>query len=84
MNSHEIDPTQFIPLEEEISFRREKHAILTDPPMVSGIEATWLTQNDLVLGIEHNGEARAYPVIQIAYHHIINDTMGGDSYLVTF
>ena len=40
--------------------------------------------NDLVLGIESDGEARAYPVSMIFYHHIVNDTIGGRPILITY
>lgn len=41
-------------------------------------------KNRLVVGVEHNGEARAYPVQFIGYHHQVQDTVGGEPVLVTF
>ena len=38
----------------------------------------------LVVGVEVNGEARAYPVHYIGYHHQVRDTVGGRPVLVTF
>ena len=38
----------------------------------------------LVVGIELNGDARAYPVQFIGYHHQVQDTVGGRPVLVTF
>lgn len=38
----------------------------------------------LVVGVELNGEARAYPVHYIGYHHQVRDTVGGRPVLVTF
>jgi hypothetical protein len=40
-------------------------------------EAGIVAGSDLVMGIEVNGEAVAYPVRQMAYHHIVNDVVGG-------
>jgi len=41
-------------------------------------------QNRLVVGIEINGDARAYPVQFIGYHHQVRDSAGGTPVLVTF
>ena len=38
----------------------------------------------LVVGVEVSGEARAYPVHYIGYHHQVRDTVGGRPVLVTF
>ncbi|MEI6409540.1 MAG: DUF3179 domain-containing (seleno)protein [Bacteroidota bacterium] len=38
----------------------------------------------LVLGVEHNGEARAYPIQFLGYHHQVQDTVGGLPVLVTY
>ena len=37
-----------------------------------------------VIGIVHNGEAKAYPLRLMNYHEIINDTAGGDPVVVTW
>jgi hypothetical protein len=31
-----------------------------------------------------NGEARAYPLFMMTFHHVSDDVLGGESYLVTF
>lgn len=41
-------------------------------------------KNRLVVGVEINGESRAYPVQFIGYHHQVQDTVGGEPILVTF
>ena len=41
-------------------------------------------QNRLVVGIEINGDARAYPVQFIGYHHQVRDSAGGTPVLVSF
>ncbi len=38
----------------------------------------------LVVGIEVNGEARAYPLRFIGYHHHVRDVVGGQPVLVTY
>ena len=59
-------------------------APLNNPNVVSAAEATWLKDDNIVLGAVQNGEARAYPVGMMTYHHISNDVLGGEPYLVTF
>lgn len=38
----------------------------------------------LVIGVAHNGEAKAYPVRYILYHHQVRDTVGGKPVMVTY
>ncbi|HEX2899710.1 MAG TPA: DUF3179 domain-containing (seleno)protein, partial [Bacteroidia bacterium] len=38
----------------------------------------------LVLGIEYQGEARAYPIQLIAYHHQVVDTIAGKPLMITY
>jgi hypothetical protein len=40
--------------------------------------------NRLVLGVSINGEAKAYPIQFLGYHHHIQDTVGGKSIMVTY
>jgi glucan phosphoethanolaminetransferase (alkaline phosphatase superfamily) len=39
---------------------------------------------DFVLAVRVNGASRAYPIRQIAYHHIVNDTVGGVPLVATY
>ena len=57
---------------------------LDDPVVVSAAEATWLESETLILGAVQNGEARAYPLSMMRFHHVANDVLGGEPYLVTF
>ncbi len=57
---------------------------LTDPEFVTAGEATFLDDTDIVLGLSHREEHRAYPLRQIAFHHIVNDAVGGTPYLITY
>lgn len=40
--------------------------------------------NSLVIAVERNGDARAYPIELIGYHHQVLDTIGGEPVLVTY
>jgi hypothetical protein len=47
-------------------------------------EAGWVADGDMVLAVERDGEAAAYPVRQVAYHHIVQDVVGGVPVAVTY
>ncbi len=40
--------------------------------------------NRLVIGVENNGEAKAYPIRFLGYHHQVQDTVGGKPLLITY
>ena len=48
-----------------------------DAPTFQPAAQTTLEPTDKLLTIAINGAARAYPVRALAYHHIVNDTLGG-------
>ncbi|MBW8012082.1 MAG: DUF3179 domain-containing protein [Chloroflexi bacterium] len=58
--------------------------VLDNPTMIAAAQATWLDADEIVLGVEQNDEAQAFPISQMAYHHIANTTVGGEPYLVTY
>ena len=57
---------------------------LDDPSFLTAAEADYLGDEELVLGVEWGGEVRAYPVRMLRYHHVVNDTVGGEPLLVTY
>ena len=58
--------------------------VLDNPAVVPGSSADWLSPDELVLGVVVGDQARAYPISQMAYHHIANDQIDGEPYLVTY
>jgi len=46
--------------------------------------ARWLAPKEPVIALEHNGEARAYPLQILIYHEIVNDRIAGTPVTVTF
>lgn len=46
--------------------------------------AGWLADRDLVLVVEHEGAARAYPFRILVWHEIVNDQLAGLPLAVTF
>ncbi len=47
-------------------------------------ETGFVDDADRVIAIEINGDAVAYPVRQIAYHHVVADTVGGVPLVATY
>ncbi len=48
-----------------------------NPDVSSAEEATWLKDEDIVFGIQVNGEYRAYPRRIMEVREMVNDTLGG-------
>jgi len=40
--------------------------------------------SEMVMAVSFNGDARAYPVFEMAYHHVLNDVVGGVPIAVTY
>jgi hypothetical protein len=45
---------------------------------------TKLDSGEMVLALDFNHDQRAYPVSEMAYHHIVNDVVGGVPVVVTY
>ena len=43
-----------------------------------------IDSSKLVIGVTINGQAKAYPIEIIAYHHQVQDTIGGEPIMVTY
>ncbi len=46
--------------------------------------AAWLTPKEPVLGLDINGDARAYPLQILMWHEIVNDAVGSTRVVVTY
>jgi hypothetical protein len=46
--------------------------------------ATWVGRDTEVLGIEIEGDVRAYPLRMLEYHQIVNDVVGGVPVAITY
>ncbi len=57
---------------------------LTGPTIIPAAQLTELGDDEEVLGLTLNGVSRAYPARFIAWHHIVNDTLGGKPVTVTY
>jgi hypothetical protein len=54
------------------------------PKFVSPEDAEFLRDWDRVLGVFHNGVARAYPIKIMEKHEVVNDVFAGESITVTY
>ncbi|MDA0206842.1 MAG: DUF3179 domain-containing protein [Acidobacteria bacterium] len=52
---------------------------LRSPKMISADEASYLKDDNIVFGLEVNGDARAYPKRILAWHEMFVDVVGGVS-----
>lgn len=57
---------------------------LANPEFISASSASYLSDNDLVLGYGNGTEARAYPHSILDWHEIINDDANGQSFAVIY
>lgn len=57
---------------------------LLKPKFVKAGEATFLRDDDIVLGFAHGNEARAYPIRILNWHELVNDTVAGQNILVSY
>ncbi len=57
-----------------------------DNPQFLGAEEAWdfYDPDELVIGVEFNGDARAYSIPHLSSHEIVNDTVGGVKIAVTW
>lgn len=57
---------------------------LDDPEFVTAEQALFIGPLDLVLGVSLYGESKAYPISMMWFHHVANDTIGGEPIAVTY
>jgi hypothetical protein len=57
---------------------------LDDPPFVSADKANFLRSDDRVIGIEVQGQARAYPIKIMTFHEIVNQCIGDTQTILTY
>ena len=43
-----------------------------------------IESDDMVLAVRQGNEARAYPIREMAYHHLVNDALAGSPIVVTY
>ncbi len=68
------------------NFRFEADKMFYQPgyKTFAGFSANQIDSNNLIIGIDINGQSRAYPIQLIGYHHQVRDTVGGKPVMVTY
>lgn len=56
---------------------------IADPQFVAQAESK-LDPKEMILAVRFGSDARAYPISQMAYHHVLNDVVGGVPIAVTY
>jgi thiol:disulfide interchange protein len=79
----------FIPLFAATWFARQNHFEWMFNPLPNAAyartsEASFVDDKDVVLAVRLNGEAAAYPIRLMAYHHVVEDTVGGTPIVATY
>ena len=55
-----------------------------DPKFVKVSESEFMSDSDIVIGLNINGETKAYPLFVMVWHEIVNDKVGGVPVSVTY
>lgn len=55
-----------------------------DHPAFSTVQETKLDGQEMVMAVNVGGQARAYPIRSVSYHHIVNDEIGGVAIVATY
>ncbi len=78
-----------IPLLASTWFARQNHFEWMFHPLAHAAyakvsEAGFVDNADIVMAVESNGEAAAYPIRLMAYHHVVQDVVGGTPIVATY
>lgn len=57
---------------------------LRNPAYAKAAEAAFVNDSDRVLAVTLGGEAVAYPIRLMGYHHLVGDTVGGTPIVATY
>ena len=78
-----------LPLLAATWFARQNHFEWMFRPLhisafAKAVDASFVGDSDMVLAVKINGEAAAYPVRLMAYHHVVQDQVGGRALVATY
>ena len=57
---------------------------LPNPAYVKTADASFVNDDDRLMVVAINGEAVAYPIRLMGYHHVVEDTVGGTPIVATY
>jgi hypothetical protein len=55
-----------------------------DSPQFESASASKLDKSEMILAVRFGSDARAYPIREMAYHHVLNDVVAGVPVAVTY
>jgi len=55
-----------------------------DNPQFEAADRAHVEPDDMVVAVHLNGVRRAYPIREMAYHHVVNDTLAGEPIVATY
>jgi hypothetical protein len=55
-----------------------------DTPQFESAAASKLDKGEMILAVRYGSDARAYPIREMAYHHVLNDVVAGVPVAVTY
>jgi riboflavin transporter FmnP len=55
-----------------------------DAPLFESASASKLDKGEMILAIRYGSDARAYPIREMAYHHVLNDVVASVPVAVTY
>jgi hypothetical protein len=55
-----------------------------DSPRFDSAEKVKIASDDMVIAVKMKDERRAYPIREMAYHHLVNDTLAGEPIVATY
>ncbi len=81
----DLEMESLVPLDKIVSGGPPRDGIpsIDRPKFISAEEAN-LQNGEIVLGLEINGDVRAYPLDILVWHEIVNDVVGGEPVAVTY
>lgn len=68
------------------NFKMTAESMFVQPSklLLSGMDANKVEPERLIMGVNINGQACAYPIQYLGYHHQVRDTVGGQPIMVTY
>jgi hypothetical protein len=55
-----------------------------DTPQFESASSSKLDKGEMILALRYGSDARAYPIREMAYHHVLNDVVAGVPVAVTY
>lgn len=70
-------------------FAQQNHFLWMFNPLANSAyakvsEVDFVKDDEMVMAVSINGESVAYPVLQMAYHHVVQDVVGGQPITATY